>query len=338
LYRLRVQDVTASVIRSISDTVLEDAASVGVLVNLSEPHAGTAGDIANEFSTRIHVRLVRAAGLRRPDMSRGGLTSPFAVIAHGGREVYRTATIENTQNPKWVHDSGVTIAIIDPENASSSQDVTIEVMDAIAGSLGVATIAVAELLDTTLHGQTHALSFEERGEVFIEWSISTTDSGEDVSATDVANAMTTVALRVEEDSDNDQAEDAPPALEFPFVVEIGALSAANLAETEVGSSLGFKQDLYVRAKLAAHSTKTQTKKSAGVQGTWPDEVLCVAAKAESLFAGELALTVMNDNSPLSDVVVGFATVRELEQCSTNQRLGRSRSCCRVPRINLTEGL
>lgn len=119
LHRLHFRDISAHILRSSSDSVLEGAASVGVLAKLVEPRSNdNAG--AGDFFATCRLRILKLSGLRESSVGPRVLVK----VTQNGREIHRA---ELNRLPSSCQKSDhISLSIFKGENAEHVDNIVVE--------------------------------------------------------------------------------------------------------------------------------------------------------------------------------------------------------------------
>ena len=318
LFRLHVRSLSAMIFRSLSDSVLEGIARLGVRARLVRRVALISNESTLDHVTNIQLRILRGANLCPVDALGDGSSSPSAIVKHNGREIYRTPARYATQNPVWTEDRGVQIQVFRPrKSVSTPRMVSVEMWSSDEhhdknNFLGEAVLTYDELLDSQIQGQereyelTTSSSARYSGKIILLFS--PLERGKISVESDVFPNTSFEGLgRLL--SPTDDVTSLAPESELPaFVVSIEGLAISQFSESSPEA-----QALYICASLHGESAVSSVLLLAGNDGVWPSDILRLSiSKARSnsaLAREELRLEVKTKKPTRQDLPLGGCAIR-----------------------------
>ena len=174
--------MSAIVLRSQSDTVLEGAAHLGVRVNLTQPV--TISDVASNpeiLPVSMKLRVLKAIIYENIVAN-----SVFVIVKYNSREIYRTPTRYSARAPTWINEtSSARIQLFCLRSSIRPQTVSVELWGADEYSakrhyLGEVVLTSADFLNVSLQDQeceyklawkSQELPLRVSGKVILRWSL-----------------------------------------------------------------------------------------------------------------------------------------------------------------------
>ena len=320
LFKLHFKALSAQVLRSHSDDVVEGAAHVGVRCSIADCSVDEE-EVAQELVCTLELRVVRCSNLKHADEFSGQI-DPFAIVKRNGREVKRTHVKHDTLAPEWseLEACVVNLAIVRPvmrlsDSSSSKLGETTEELDVLKGRetrvvievwdakanlekgdfLGQVELTPEELCDLRVHGVERSFALREkpgtpsvgvRGEVVLRWTLlKRRSSSSSVDAEELCNALTeAVLLEAVVSSKTCAKEDVREWPDAPLSEFAYCVTISQFKAQGLPETklLGTKQSLYVKCLLADRSHTSSTLKGCGTTlAAWPrGEELRLPARAQ----------------------------------------------------------
>jgi len=155
-FKLHFRNMSAAILRSPSDTVLDGAARLGIHANYIKFTPNGSDHVLAEDNTRVCVQL-RILRATHPVSLKDERSHPFIVVRCNNREIHRTAAQYLTSIPTWMHDKSLACAQISIAEAQRSHNVSVELwaagVDFSRNYMGGVALTSKQLLDERLQGQ-----------------------------------------------------------------------------------------------------------------------------------------------------------------------------------------
>ena len=300
LYRVHMCNMSAVVLRSQSDSVLEGAAHLGVRANLMQPVTTIGAELSPDtFFVSVKLHILSATIYLSEEFSTRGV---FVIVKCNGREIYRTHTRYTTQSLVWSYETcGARIQLPSPGSSTRPHAVSVELWGADEYSakrhfFGEVLLTSVDLLNNDLQDRkceyklaknTRGVPLCISGKMILMWkpipSINDSDTIQEDIAADVSLGDFHGTELITNGHLGGNDNESEPVCEFPYTIYIANLTVNGFKELVFDAKSDLRgRGLFVCASLGGDSATSTVLEDAERNGEWLHDILQLRTRASCL--------------------------------------------------------